>query len=244
MKDKGQYSSESIADYESVWGEGFVSPGGATLARELIASMDLASGELVLDVGAGLGGSAFLMAQEFGLQVEGIDLSERMVELSKLRCRELGLEDRVTLEPGNCLQLSVSNRYQAVYSRDVFLHVSDKARLFRTLFQILTPGGGLLFTDYCCQERPWSKAFRDYVLGRGYALCSVDGYEESLSKAGFRDVLAIDITERFVETLEADLRQLERLGAKEHLKVSWEAKLERARRGEQRWGLFRATKPD
>ena len=39
--DKNQYTPQGIASYELVWGKGFVSPGGAELAREFIGKLSL-----------------------------------------------------------------------------------------------------------------------------------------------------------------------------------------------------------
>ncbi len=60
--DATQYATPSILEYESVYGEGFVSPGGIGMAIELIRRMGLEPESRVLDAGCGLGGSAFVMA--------------------------------------------------------------------------------------------------------------------------------------------------------------------------------------
>ena len=65
--DSSQYLEASILQYESVYGEDFVSPGGREMAVELISRMALTPGARVLDVGCGLGGSAFVMARDFDL---------------------------------------------------------------------------------------------------------------------------------------------------------------------------------
>ena len=87
--DSGQYTADSILDYELVYGKAFVSPGGKACADDLIQKMPLDAGDLVLDAGCGLGGSAFLMASKFGLRVDAIDLSENMIALAQDRLREL-----------------------------------------------------------------------------------------------------------------------------------------------------------
>jgi cyclopropane fatty-acyl-phospholipid synthase-like methyltransferase len=54
--DTQQYSDRSIALYERVYGQGFVSPGGADKAAEILQQLHLQSGMKVLDVGCGTGG--------------------------------------------------------------------------------------------------------------------------------------------------------------------------------------------
>jgi len=244
--DSSQYLESSILQYESIYGADFVSPGGRELARELIASMDLAPASRVLDVGCGLGGSAFVMASEFGLRVDGIDLSRNMLALAEQKLATNGLSNLVRLQWGDCLELEAREQYDAVYSRDVFLHIADKTRLFARLHAALRPGGSLLFTDYCCGPQPWSDEFRDYVEARGYSLHTVLEYAELISAAGFEQVGARDETARFVELLQAEHDRIDALpmpaGERDNLRHSWQGKLQRASAGDQRWGLFSAVK--
>ena len=246
--DSTQYEMDSIRQYEAVYGKDFVSPGGRDLALELIARLQLDAGALVLDAGCGLGGSAFVMASRFDLRVEGIDLSRNMVDLAQRKLAANGLAARVALHRGDCLQLDRQDRYHAVYSRDVFLHIADKTRLFFVLHRALRPGGQLLFTDYCCGPGPWSDGFTRYVEQRGYDLLTIERYAERIAAAGFEQVTASDETDRFVTILRAELARIETLSldaaVRSKLADSWRQKIARADAGEQRWGLFSATRAD
>lgn len=245
--DSEQYLKDSILRYERVYGEDFVSPGGRAMASELIARLGLEPGARVLDVGCGLGGSAFVMARDFELQVNGIDLSKNMLALAAKKLDANGLADRVALRWGDCLELDCEESYDAVYSRDVFLHIADKKRLFDVLLRALRRGGKLLFSDYCCAEKPWSDGFSSYVEARGYSLHTIDEYTALIAAAGFVRAEGVDITTRFAEILQDEIARIESaaFGSDERdaLRRSWRQKLERARQGEQRWGLFEASKP-
>lgn len=83
MLDANQYATDSILKYEQVYGEDFVAPGGKEMAREFIEELNLQPNSKILDAGCGLGGSAFLMAEQFGLSVDGIDLSENMIRIAQ-----------------------------------------------------------------------------------------------------------------------------------------------------------------
>jgi len=244
--DSAQYLEASILQYESIYGEDFVSPGGREVTSELIASMRLEPGSRVLDVGCGLGGSAFVMARDFDLEVDGIDLSRNMLALAEQKLAANGLSNRVRLQWGDCLELDCSEQYDAIYSRDVFLHIADKARLFERLYTAMRPGGGLLFTDYCCGAKPWSDEFAEYVQNRGYSLHTTGEYAQFITDAGFEKVCADDLTERFISLLQAEQERIDVLSmpeaAREKMKLSWQAKVQRAQAGDQRWGLFSAVK--
>lgn len=244
--DTAQYQTASILQYEAVYGEDFVSPGGYEMTVELIRQIDLTPGSKVLDVGCGLGGSAFVMAREFELKVDGIDLSKNMLAIANDKLVTYGLSDRITFEWGDCLELNRPAYYDAVYSRDVFLHIEDKAQLFSVLNAVLRPGGKLLFTDYCCGQKPWGETFIAYVEDRGYCLHTLPDYAELVSKAGFKQVAYQDLTDRFINILQSDLEKIAGLAIAEPdrnlLEQSWRQKMARSKTGDQRWGLLTAIK--
>jgi demethylmenaquinone methyltransferase/2-methoxy-6-polyprenyl-1,4-benzoquinol methylase len=64
-------------------------------------------GQKVLEIGFGTGHSLIELTRSVGLtgKVYGIDLSEKMVEISQKRAKEENLEDRIELSCGDALQL-------------------------------------------------------------------------------------------------------------------------------------------
>ena len=246
--DNTQYSTESILHYESVWGEDFVSPGGYDFAVELIDQFDLDEGSRILDVGCGLGGSAFVMASKFKFVVEGIDLSRNMLALATHKCDHHKLTRQVSFEHKDCLTLDCADRYDGIYSRDVFLHIADKERLFKLLNKALRPRKKLLFTDYCCGEKPWHNSFSAYVKNRGYSLLTIPEYIRLITDAGFIQVKHQDISNRFIEMLYSDLKTIEKLNlpqlVREQMQIDWQNKLTRSKSGDHRWGLFSAMKTE
>lgn len=245
--DEGQYSADAIRKYESVYGRNFVSPGGRDTTLSLLELAKIEPGARVLDVGCGLGGAAFLMAQTFGARVHGVDLSRNMLDVASERRAELGLEQAVTFERADIVRYDAPGAYDLAHSRDAFLHIHEKDRLLANLARCLRPGGRLLFTDYLRAEGAPSDEFAAYIRARGYDLCSLAMYCDHLARAGFAIVLAEDRTAEFVGILERELGRI--LGGalppeeRDELAESWRAKLARARAGEQRWGVFLGQKP-
>ena len=246
--DNTQYAYEQIRKYEAMYGRNFISPGGYDTAIEFIRMLRLSRGEAVLDVGCGLGGSAFLMAVEFGAHVHGIDVSRNMIEIARQRCKEEGVEELVTLEQADCLDIKTSSTYDAIYSRDVFLHLHRKKDLFCVLERALVAGGQLLFTDYSWSAVPKTAEFHNYVKQRNYCLHTLTEYRALLENAGFVEITIEDRTDQFIEIHKRELTQMPKrlLTTCEAVELSegWRAKIQRATRGEQRWGLFTARKSD
>lgn len=240
--DAGQYSRDAIRKYEAVYGPNFISPGGPATARAILARVALGPAARALDVGCGLGGAAFLLAEEFGARVDCIDLSRNMLALAAERCQAAGLAGRVTFEHADILAYAPPAPYDLIHSRDVFLHIHDKPRLFAVLASGLRPGGTLVFSDYLRGPGRPSREFAAYVAARGYALATAGEYRALIASAGLELLAAEDRTAEFAEILAAELARIPTSGLAAHerdeLADSWRAKIRRARNGEQRWGLF------
>ncbi|HKJ51168.1 MAG TPA: hypothetical protein VKB27_06675 [Gammaproteobacteria bacterium] len=62
MSDDIQYPDHFIERLHTIWGEGFLSPGGEEEVGEIVRGLDLA-GKVVLDVGFGTGGPAIALVK-------------------------------------------------------------------------------------------------------------------------------------------------------------------------------------
>jgi phosphoethanolamine N-methyltransferase len=139
--DNNQYSRHSILRYERIFGTAFVSTGGLETTRELVQKLDLQPGSEVLDVGCGIGGSAFYMATQYGVQVWGIDLSVNMLNIAFEYAHQQPRESRIILEYSDATTKQFSpNQFDVIYSRDTILHIKDKLQLFRNFHTFLKPG--------------------------------------------------------------------------------------------------------
>lgn len=76
-------------------------------AEAAIATLGLAAGQSVLDVGAGCGGAAIAMAEQ-GLRVTAIDAAPRMVERISARAAERGLPIDARAMDGQALQFAAA----------------------------------------------------------------------------------------------------------------------------------------
>lgn len=93
--DGQRYTAENIGRYEFVFGKGFISPGGPKATEELVSRLELKPGSSVLDVGCGVGGSAFYIARTYDCFVYGVDLSVNMILTALERAAATGNGDRV-----------------------------------------------------------------------------------------------------------------------------------------------------
>jgi len=76
-------------------------PGGLDLTRRLARAIELRAGDRVLDVASGPGTTAFLLATEFGVEVDGVDLGDVTVAKANATAAAEGLADHVRFHLGD-----------------------------------------------------------------------------------------------------------------------------------------------
>jgi len=186
-----------------------VSTGGLETTAHFTSLLDLTRGQKVLDVGCGIGGSAFHIAKTYEVNVHGIDLSKNMVQIAEERCKTMTFpkDVKVTFEICDATTKEFAeNSFDVIYSRDAILHIFDKLTLFRQFYKWLKPGGKVFITDYCWGSRPHSEKFSQYVKQRGYHLHTVTEYGKILEWAGLINVVARDVTVEFMQVLRRELK--------------------------------------
>ncbi len=123
-------------------------PGGADLTRRLADALDLQPGQQVLDVAAGIGTTALLLAAERSVGVLGIDLGTAQVARARARATEAGLAQRVRFELGDAELLPVDNAtFDAVVCECAFCTFPDKDTAARELARVVRHGGSIGITD-------------------------------------------------------------------------------------------------
>ncbi|KAK7291349.1 hypothetical protein RIF29_06418 [Crotalaria pallida] len=248
--DSVEYNHKDIMLYEHVYGKGFVSTGGLETTREIVSRLGLKQDQKVLDVGCGTGGGDFYMAENFDVEVVGIDLSINMISLAIERA--IGLKCTVEFECADCTRKTYpENTFDVIYSRDAMLHIKDKPSMFKSFYKWLKHGGTLLITDYCKNAESISLEYAEYIKKGGYHIHDMKTYCQMLENAGF-DVIFEDQTNLFMKTLQQELNALENKkadfiddfseGDYNMIVERWKAKQIRGAAGEQIWGLFIAKK--
>ncbi len=79
-----------LAQAESRWGEGFITPGGADEVKRLTAPFGLSAAHSLLLVGAGAGGPARAIAADLGVWVAGYEADPDLVAVAGRRLQRAG----------------------------------------------------------------------------------------------------------------------------------------------------------
>jgi ubiquinone/menaquinone biosynthesis C-methylase UbiE len=123
-------------------------PGGLTLTRHLADLMELRPTDRVLDLAAGRGTTALLLATEYGVHVNGLDLSAANVALARGAAHAAGLGDRVTFVEGDAERLPYPDTsLDAIVCECALCLFPDKHTAARQMSRVLRPGARLGLTD-------------------------------------------------------------------------------------------------
>ena len=88
------YNAVGTDIFQRLYGQDFLSPGGLQATRQLAEFGRVRKGSRVLDIGCGLGGAAFFLADELNCDVVGLDLMAENVSFAHQRAAERGLSRR------------------------------------------------------------------------------------------------------------------------------------------------------
>ncbi|QPP06043.1 methyltransferase domain-containing protein [Streptomyces bathyalis] len=138
------YSSDVVA---LLLGDSY-HPGGSALTRRLAEGLQLTKSSRVLDVASGRGTTALLLADTYGVRVEGVDYSPANIALAQGAASAVGLGDRATFITGDAEGLPHPDGvFEAVVCECALCTFPDKAQAAAEFARVLTPGGRVGITD-------------------------------------------------------------------------------------------------
>ena len=174
--------------------------GGRRATLDLLELVPIQAHERALDVGAGLGGPARLVATACGCHVVCLELSPDYCAGARLLNRLTGLEDRVEVQERSALDLPFPQAsFDLVWMQNVGMNIADKLRLYTEVHRVLKPGGRFAFQEIAAGEvgqpyfpLPWATHPADSFL------VPVADLPAGLEERGF-------VAEVFEDTSDAEL---------------------------------------
>ena len=161
-----------------------------------LAFVDFQEGQVVLDLGSGLGLEVILAAQMVGDKgrVIGLDMTPEMVERATRNAARAGVQHIVEFRLGEIEHMPVDDgSVDWIISNCVINLSTDKERVFQEAFRVLKPGGTMLISDLVSSGLP-EEVKRDLT---SWAQCLGGTVEEEeylglIKDAGFVEVAVVD----------------------------------------------------
>ena len=213
LTDEGHYGPKQLNLLKTVWGEGFLSPGGTDEIDEVMKGID-ASEKTVLDIGCGCGGAAIHLIKSHGAKsVLGIDIESLVIK----RAEELAVKyDLSSLAHFRCVKPGpldiLDESIDLVFSKEVFLHIPNKEDLIKDIYRVLKPGGMVAVSDWMrIDDNPPSIQMQEYIAAEGLDMymCSLKRYEQALKNAGFIDIAIKDRNAWYLGKAKKELAAIE-----------------------------------
>lgn len=219
-RDVGRHYDELDRFYREIWGEhvhhglwrrGDESPEVAArqLVDEVARQAQLQPGDRVCDVGCGYGGTARILAHEYGAHVTAYTVSQVQYDYACARCEGDN--------PTYCLDDWLPNdlpdaRFEVVLAIESLSHMADKARFFTEACRVLRPGGRLVLAAWLAYEYPMPWQVRHLLEpicteGQLPSLGSAAEYYEMMDAAGFAPATFTDLSRQVARTWTVCLRR-------------------------------------
>lgn len=204
------YDSEDADNfYAAVWGGEDIHIGlynGETsikdASRKTVLHMaerlrNLTPGARVLDIGAGYGGAARVLAKEYGARVTCLNLSRVENERNQSLTAEQELSDLIDVVEGSFENIPEDDAaFDMVWSQDAILHAGDRRKVLGEVARVLKPGGEFIFTDPMQADDLIDASVLQPIYDRIHLnnLASFAFYRRELATLGFREIAIEDLT--------------------------------------------------
>jgi len=184
-----------------LWGDGFTMPGNAEFVLEIVKPVGLNPAMSMLDISAGLGGAARVIAQTYGTYVTGLERSAARAKLGMEMSVVANLAKRAAISQYNPETIELRpNSFDCILARAATYNVVEKERLLRVVFQGLKQRGQLLLNEFVVDpalaDRPelavWIKR-----ESQPPHLWTIEQYNDCMTSLGFDIRVVEDISKTY-----------------------------------------------
>lgn len=200
----GAWTPRRLRFAASLWGEGFVSPGGEEEALRLTKPLGLQESHSLLNLGAGLGGAARAVTTAWGTWVSGFEENPDLAAAGEALSKKAKLEKKAEIRPYDPAMPRFRQSYfHHALVQEALWTVADKEPVHAALAAAVKPGGQLVMTDLTLGDVPLDpedETARAWTrLDRGPAhLAPPEEAATLLARHGFDVRIAEDISARHV----------------------------------------------
>ena len=146
-----------------------IHPGGLEATNTLLESCQINKSSKVLDIGCGKGTTSVLLAQKYGCNVVGVDLSEDLLKQSAYLVKRKGMEHKVSFRLADALSLPFADEeFDVAIGQAILILVGDKKRAIKEALRVIKTGGYVGWL-----ELSWKKPIiKDFLEGVSNVICA------------------------------------------------------------------------
>lgn len=183
-----EYTPDYCKLIELAYGPNWMSDGGDAAIDAMFAGQNLKH-KNILDIGSGLGGAAFRLAEKFGAKVIGLEINPWLVTEATARIPE-ALRSQVSFKLYNDISKLpfTDGQFDIVFSHGVLVHIDDKLTLFNEIERILNPTGSIAIYDWVTPDSgEWGPLLMQMCEAEGLTLekTTTAQYQSALEKNNF-----------------------------------------------------------
>ncbi|MCG8504230.1 MAG: methyltransferase domain-containing protein [Sphingomonadales bacterium] len=199
------WNKEKIEIAQYIWGDGYCGPGGPEQIIAMSKLLALSPEMSMVEIGAGLGGPARTLVEEFGVWMTGYERSERLVIAGNVLSKMAGMAKKAILEPYDPESPEPFDRkFDRAFAKEALFTIDNKDQILANIYESLKPDCLFLITDYVAGEQiSDGRKLADWVAGERIRPCLVDAEElaKAVTKAGFAIRVNEDISDQYIELI-------------------------------------------
>lgn len=135
---------------QKMWGEGFSAPVNLEAFANMTVPLALDPQKTILDLAAGLGGSARFLAKQYKTYVTGFERDSELAEAGMNLSNLTGHARHATIAHYDPEHFEYGKKADAILVRELIYTLRDKDSFIEKLAEHLKPRGHLLITDFNC----------------------------------------------------------------------------------------------
>lgn len=200
------WDEETVDIAQYIWGKGFCGPGGPEYVVALSKLLALSPEMSMLQIGAGLGGPARVLADRFGVWITGYESSQMLVEKGNKLSKMGGLEKKAALElydPES--HEGFDRKYDRALAKEALFTIEDKGAMIASIEDKLKPGGLFLMTEYVlgADATIGRDSYKEWVVGERMHPYPVlpDDLVDLIKKNRLQVRVSEDISMQYVEMI-------------------------------------------
>lgn len=194
MKHEKQVSQEkkeepelSYFGLQAYWGVRKPHMGGLRATEELVELCHIDKGDSVLDVGCGVGVTPCYLTKRYGCRAVGVDISDKMIHLSKDRAERGSLEDRVEFRVADVQELPFEGDLFDIVIGESILAFLEKQKGIQECVRAVKPGGYVGFNEATWIREPPTEMAEYISRMTGAEFETSDKWRKLLGESGLKD---------------------------------------------------------